>query len=45
MLMTSKEKAEQLGITEGTLRQWVHQGKINAIKDGDSKQSRLRFEA
>lgn len=42
-LLTCKEKAEQLGISEGTLRQWVHLGKIDAYKDGYCKQSRLRF--
>lgn len=42
-LLTTKQKAEQLGIEPATLRKWVREGKIDAVKSGDSNQAKLYF--
>lgn len=42
-LLNTKEKAKQLGISEGTLRHWVADGRIDAIKQGTTKQAKLLF--
>lgn len=42
-LMTTKQKAQQLGIKPDTLRKLANKGKIDAEKKGDEKQSRLMF--
>lgn len=42
-LLTTKQKAEQLGIKPATLRKWVREGKIEAVKNGTSQQSKLMF--
>lgn len=42
-LMTTEQKAKQLGISERTLRRKAREGKIDAEKSGESNQSRLMF--
>ena len=42
-LMTTEQKAKQLGIKPDTLRKKAREGKIDAEKIGDSNQSRLMF--
>lgn len=42
-LMTTKQKARQLGIKPDTLRKLANKGRIDAEKNGDEKQSRLMF--
>lgn len=42
-LMTTEQKAKQLGIKPDTLRKKAREGKIDAEKSGDSNQSRLMF--
>ena len=42
-LMTTEQKAKQLGIKPDTLRKKAREGKIDAEKIGDSSQSRLMF--
>ena len=42
-LMTTEQKAKQLGISERTLRRKAREGKIDAEKSGDTNQSRLMF--
>lgn len=42
-LMTTEQKAKQLGISERTLRRKAREGRIDAEKSGDSNQSRLMF--
>lgn len=42
-LLTTEQKAKQLGIKPGTLRKLANKGKIDAEKRGDEKQSRLMF--
>ena len=42
-LMTTEEKAKQLGIKPDTLRKKAREGRIDAEKIGDSSQSRLMF--
>ena len=42
-LMTTEQKAKQLGIKPDTLRKKAREGRIDAEKIGDSNQSRLMF--
>lgn len=42
-LMTTEQKAKQLGIKPDTLRKKAREGRIDAEKSGDSNQSRLMF--
>lgn len=42
-LMTTEQKAKQLGIKPDTLRKKAREGKIDAEKIGNSNQSRLMF--
>ena len=42
-LMTTEQKARQLGIKPDTLRKKAREGKSDAEKSGDSNQSRLMF--
>lgn len=42
-MMTTEQKAKQLGISERTLRRKAREGKIDAEKRGDTNQSRLMF--
>lgn len=42
-LMTTEQKAKQLGIKPDTLRKKAREGRIDAEKIGDSSQSRLMF--
>lgn len=42
-LLTCRQKAEQLGISPATLRRWVREGKIDAVKQGVSQQAKLAF--
>lgn len=42
-LMTTEQKAKQLGIKPDTLRKKAREGKIDAEKIGDTNQSRLMF--
>lgn len=42
-LMTTKQKAQQLGIKPDTLRKLANKGKIDSEKKGDKHQSRLMF--
>ena len=42
-LMTTEQKARQLGIKPDTFRKKAREGKIDAEKSGDSNQSRLMF--
>lgn len=42
-LMTTEQKAKQLGIKPDTLRKKAREGKIDAEKSGDTNQSRLMF--
>ena len=42
-LMTTEQKARQLGIKPDTLRKKAREGKIDAVKSGNTGQSRLMF--
>lgn len=42
-LMTTEQKAKQLGIKPDTLRKKAREGKIDVEKSGDTSQSRLMF--
>ena len=41
--MTTEQKAKQLGIKPDTLRKKAREGKIDAVKQGGTGQSRLMF--
>lgn len=42
-LMTTEQKAKQLGIKPDTLRKKAREGRIDVEKSGESNQSRLMF--
>ena len=42
-LLSTEQKAAQLGIKPDTLRRWVREGKIDAVKSGTARQSTLKF--
>ena len=42
-LMTTEQKAKQLGCSPITLRRWAQSGRIDSEKCGDNQQSRIMF--
>ena len=42
-LMTTEQKAKQLGCSPVTLRRWAQNGRIGCEKRGDNQQSRYMF--
>ena len=42
-LMTTVQKAKQLGCSPITLRRWAQSGRIDSEKCGDNQQSRIMF--
>ena len=41
LAISTREAAELIGVTDGTIRKWIAAGKIRAVKFGDQKASRV----